>query len=103
MLNEIEVGLEPSLMMNEIAVTSFRSINFLGNHVPRGTVKGLKRERVDEGVDFVWGKPENNVDIVGEAWLSVVNGSNTTTDHVTNPMFAEGISEEKEWLSLRHW
>ena len=100
---EIEIGFESRFMMNEIAVAALRSLYFFHNDFPGRAVETSRRKRIDEGIELVRHEPNNNVDIIGEAWLSVVNGSNTTTDHVANPVLAEGISEEKKWLSLRHW
>jgi len=89
-------------MVNEVKVPSLPSSLFDLNGFARWTVElGLRKSGFEpEGI--FWAKENDDIDIVCHAGFSVIDGSNTTGDHIPQIQLVELSGKNQKGLKRRH-
>jgi len=102
-IDKVEVGLESCLVVNQICVALFASLDFFEKDLGWRAVKLIKREGANDKIDFLGSEPKDDIDIVGQSGFAVIDRGDASSNHVAEGARIERIGEVKKRFKWWHW
>src|SRR5689334_3172720 len=98
----IDVGLEARAVVDEIEVAALTAPYFDRDDILRRTVKLLDRKGFDDRRNVAHRERNDDVDVMGHAWLAIRNPGGASGDHVGNPEPFEPRDKRLDETRLQH-